>query len=124
MYCNDCESIYRRAKYKGDKRYYPTGRFTLKKKVAEPRCPNCKSFNVRSDEANRKNTLAKQNTHMCSAYPFRHQAGTLRFCESHPKMVFFEEPTEEEHEYYQSILQRNRTGEDSGAGIKTGDLLF
>lgn len=122
--CRACERLYRKAIRRKDSRYYPTGRFTLKRKASEPVCPNCGSMDVVSVEARRKAELEKSPPCTCAAYPFRHRKGSLRFCESHPKMVFFEEPTEEELHHYQGCLDVPRTSEDSSAGMVSDGLPF
>ena len=119
MRCTDCRNRYERARYatktgKGDGKYYPTGRYTLKKrpelyKLAKNRnCPVCGGSNVVSVEAYRRAEEQKQNTCYCSFIPFPHKKGSILGCDHHPKP--YEEWTQEDEEQIQNMLATKRSG--------------
>ena len=109
--CRDCWSRYLKAKYHGKSTaWMSTGRFTLRKTLDKykrpPKCPHCKSTNIRDIESVRRRELAKQNTHVCAGYPFRHRIGSLRFCLNY--LGIAEEPTEDEIHNYEACLTSPR----------------
>lgn len=78
------------------------------KRKTDPKCPVCKSKNVRNIEGERRRELDKQNTCNCYFYPFPHRAGTLRCCVKHPLSA--EPLNQDEEEDYRSCLETPRSG--------------
>jgi len=103
MRCNAC-----RRSAKGD----ASARFTLRRAphlyVRAVRCPVCKSDDVVSIEAIRRRELAKQEPCECGVYPFKHRAGSLRFCAQNPRAT--EPETEEDMYQYEACLRTARGG--------------
>lgn len=93
-------------------------RFTLRKHPLkykrDPKCPHCGSIHVRDVEKERRaeqdRRLAAGKLCRCYAYPFPHNAGSLRFCKEHPLMVQGVEPTEDEEYEYEGCLRTPRSG--------------
>lgn len=65
-------------------------------------------------EKDRQLELERRPSHTCEGYPFPHQPGSLRMCVEHPEYVLGFEPTEEEHDQHQAVLNTRRSGSDWG----------
>ncbi len=72
------------------------------------KCPGCGGTRLRSIEAERKREAAKQKRCYCSAYPFPHQAGSMRFCEEHSLADVTATP--EEWDAYENTIRTDRSG--------------
>lgn len=66
-------------------------------------CPHCGSMNVRSDEQNRRKSLAKQDTCDCLAFP--HRRGSIVGCKD-----WEGEWTEERERDYEAMINTPRGG--------------
>ena len=88
-----CEKQYRSGPFKGQK---CRQRHHFKKRVEEyvrpKKCPSCGNVITLLDRWQMKRN--KQNTCLCAAYPFPHQAGSSVWCEQHPTG-----PTEEDQRH-------------------------
>lgn len=91
--CGSCRTRYRIKRHPDDY-------------VRRPRC-GC-GGNLNSIEAERRRELAKQERCTCMAIPFPHRAGSLRFCELHPRSEI--EPTDEEWQDFEYLLATPRSG--------------
>lgn len=102
MRCRDCDRDPARG----------SGRFTLKKhpdKYVRPvKCPACKGTNLYHAEQEKRNWNTR-NLCRCAGYPFRHRAGSLRFCDQNPQHALGFPPTDEEIEQHQTIIETPRT---------------
>lgn len=125
MRCLKCWGVYLKARRHGTPGYFSTGRFTLKRKAnqyaREIECPTCGSTNVKSEEAARKKEKSKQQICGCSAYDFRHEKGTLRFCGYNEKVISKVDPTDEECRQYEECRQVSRQQSDSMTGVDVVD---
>jgi hypothetical protein len=101
MRCNTCAAAGR------------SYRFTLKRHPDLyhhlPKCPRCgEKIRLHSAEEQRRRELAKRTSCTCSAYPFPHRSGSLRFCDHHPLINV--DGTDQECLDYQACLETPRSG--------------
>jgi len=87
-------------------------RFTLHRPLSSykraVKCPYCRSKHVNDVEQDRQREKKRENTCFCNAYPFPHNAGSLRFCKLHP--YFGVEPSECEIDDYKNCIDTPRSG--------------
>lgn len=90
-------------------------RFTLKKHPdkykKQVRCPHCKGTNFQdADKVERQRRKEASDSCRCDGYPFPHNnKGGLRMCVTNKLFKAGVEPTEEEIDHYQYILETPRT---------------
>lgn len=76
----------------------------------KPKCPHCGCLKYQLIDKWRQAEKRRQKRNdqlcYCNAYPFPHVKGSLRFCKYHEK--YDVEPTPEEFEAYQNVLDTPR----------------
>lgn len=74
------------------------------------KCPNCKSLDVYSVEAQRRAEIKKQKRCYCGPVPFPHRKASMKWCVHHPENKrAMSNPTEEEKHEYQAMLETKRS---------------
>ena len=100
-----------RCRMKGCRRRFTLRRHPLKYKK-DPKCPFCGSVHLQDCEKYRRDEKIAAGMCHCNAYPFPHTVGNfpMRMCDLNPLFKAGVEPTADEWEIYQGILETSRTG--------------